>query len=136
METTIPITLIYPNPNQPRKQFDPEKLQELAGSIKEYGVLEPIVVTPRGERYLIIAGERRFRASTLAGLSEMPVRVIEADDGWWKNLRSSRTSSGRTSPLSRRPGHIRPSSTAGMSREELAGSSASRHGASTSGRAS
>jgi ParB/RepB/Spo0J family partition protein len=79
-ETTIPLTLIYPNPNQPRKQFDPGKLEELAGSIKEYGVLEPIVVTPRGDRYMIIAGERRFRASTLAGLTEMPVSVKEADD--------------------------------------------------------
>jgi len=79
-ETMIPITLIYPNPNQPRKAFDPEKLQELAGSIREYGVMEPIVVTPRGDRYMIIAGERRFRASTLAGLTEMPVSVKEADD--------------------------------------------------------
>jgi ParB/RepB/Spo0J family partition protein len=76
----IPITLIYPNPNQPRKQFDPEKLQELAGSIREYGVMEPIVVTPRGDRYMIIAGERRYRASTLAGLTEMPVSIKEADD--------------------------------------------------------
>jgi ParB/RepB/Spo0J family partition protein len=76
----IPIALIYPNPNQPRKAFDPEKLQELAGSIREYGVLEPIVVTPRGDRYMIIAGERRYRASTLAGLTEMPVSVKEADD--------------------------------------------------------
>lgn len=79
-ETMIPITLIYPNPNQPRKQFDPEKLQELAGSIREYGVMEPIVVTPRGDRYMIIAGERRYRASTLAGLTEMPVSIKEADD--------------------------------------------------------
>ncbi|MGD0659490.1 MAG: ParB/RepB/Spo0J family partition protein [Syntrophorhabdales bacterium] len=81
MLTTIPLKLIYANPNQPRKAFDPEKLQELAASIKEYGVLEPIVVTPRENgRYMIIAGERRFRASTLAGLPEIPVRVIEADD--------------------------------------------------------
>jgi ParB family chromosome partitioning protein len=81
MLTTIPLNRIYANPNQPRKAFDPEKLQELSASIKEYGVLEPIVVTPRENgRHMIIAGERRFRASALAGLSEMPVRIIEADD--------------------------------------------------------
>jgi ParB/RepB/Spo0J family partition protein len=80
METTIPITLIYPNPDQPRKQFDPEKLGELALSIREYGILEPLVVTPRGDRYMIIAGERRYRAALLAKLDRLPVRVIEADD--------------------------------------------------------
>ena len=85
MLTTIPPKLIYANPNQPRKAFDPEKLQELAGSIKEYGVLEPIVVTPRADRYMIIAGERRFRASTLASLSELPA-LIKADDNMVEEL--------------------------------------------------
>jgi ParB family chromosome partitioning protein len=74
------IDSIFPNPDQPRKDFDPGKLEELAGSIREYGVLEPIVVTPRGDRFMIIAGERRWRASRLAGLTEMPVSVIDADD--------------------------------------------------------
>lgn len=76
----LSITLVYPNPNQPRKQFDPGKLEELAASIKEYGILEPIVVTKRGDRFMIIGGERRYRASLLAGLSVIPVRVIDADD--------------------------------------------------------
>jgi ParB/RepB/Spo0J family partition protein len=77
---TLSASLIYPNPDQPRKQFDPEKLEELAGSIREYGILEPLVVTPRGDRYMIIAGERRYRAALLANLDQVPVRVIEADD--------------------------------------------------------
>ena len=83
---TLPIDLIYPNPDQPRKQFDPEKLEELAMSIKQYGVLEPIVVTPRENRYMIIGGERRFRASLLAGLKEIPARIIEADDALVEEL--------------------------------------------------
>jgi ParB/RepB/Spo0J family partition protein len=77
---TLSASLIYPNPDQPRKQFDPEKLEELALSIREYGILEPLVVTPRADRYMIIAGERRYRAALLAGLTVMPVRVIEAND--------------------------------------------------------
>ena len=76
----VPICLIYPNPNQPRKLFDPVKLEELAGSIREYGVQTPILITPRGDRYMIVAGERRFRASSLAGLSEVPVLIKDLDD--------------------------------------------------------
>jgi len=83
---TLPIDRIYPNPDQPRKQFDPEKLEELAMSIRQYGVLEPIVVTPRGDRYMIIGGERRFRASLLAGLTEIPARIIEANDALVEEL--------------------------------------------------
>ena len=79
-ESQTAISEIFPNPNQPRKQFDEAKLEELATSIRNYGVLEPIVVTPRDGRYMIIAGERRFRASLLAGLASMPTRVIDADD--------------------------------------------------------
>ena len=76
----VKLDLIYPNPDQPRKEFSQRKLEELARSIQENGLMEPIVVTPRGDRYMIIAGERRFRACRLAGLTEAPVRVLEADD--------------------------------------------------------
>jgi ParB family transcriptional regulator, chromosome partitioning protein len=76
----LPIADIFPNPNQPRKDFDTEKLGELAASIRQYGVLEPIVVTPRGDRYMIIGGERRYRASLIAGKIDIPVHIIEADD--------------------------------------------------------
>jgi ParB/RepB/Spo0J family partition protein len=78
--TVMAIESIFPNPDQPRKEFSQRRLEELAQSIKESGLMEPIVVTRRGARYMIIAGERRFRACKLAGLTEVPVREIEADD--------------------------------------------------------
>ena len=64
----IKITDIEPNRDQPRKKFDEEKLNELATSIKQYGVIQPIIVTPKDEYYQIIAGERRWIAAKLAGL--------------------------------------------------------------------
>jgi len=79
---TLPITKVEPRQDQPRQRFDEEALQELADSIAEYGLIQPITVRkqPNGY-YQIIAGERRWRASRLAGLREVPVRIIEADDG-------------------------------------------------------
>jgi ParB family chromosome partitioning protein len=82
----LSIDSIFPNPGQPRKDFDQGKLEELSGSIRQYGVLEPIVVTPREGRFMIIAGERRYRASLLAGLPDIPARVIEADDALVEEL--------------------------------------------------
>ena len=79
----VPLNRIYPNPDQPRKIFDPAKLEELALSIKEQGLIEPLCITPRpldGREFMIIAGERRWRACQLAGLTAAPVRIIEADD--------------------------------------------------------
>lgn len=84
--TKLPIADIFPNPNQPRKDFDPVKLEELSMSIKEYGVRQPILVTPRGSRYMIVAGERRYRASLLAGLTEMPAVIDEIDDALVEEL--------------------------------------------------
>ena len=63
------------NPDQPRQHFDKEGLEQLATSIKTYGILQPLVVTPRGTRYSIVAGERRWRAAQLAGLVHVPVIV-------------------------------------------------------------
>lgn len=71
---------IQPNPDQPRKQFDQTALEELAASIKQYGVLQPIIVAPRAKGYEIIAGERRWRASRLAGQSTIPAIVREKAD--------------------------------------------------------
>lgn len=68
----ISISLIKANPNQPRKYFDEEKLEELADSIKENGVIQPLIVQKDGNKYMIIAGERRYRASLIAGLEELP----------------------------------------------------------------
>ena len=73
-ELTLPIDKIEPNPDQPRSQFDEDTLQELADSIKQYGMLQPILVTPRDDFYEIIAGERRWRAAKLAGLRDFPDR--------------------------------------------------------------
>ena len=74
---SIAISLIDPNKNQPRKKFDEEALNELASSIKVHGVLQPILVVERDGRYLIVAGERRWRASKLAGLKEVPCIVAD-----------------------------------------------------------
>lgn len=76
----ISLTEIFANPNQPRKTFDQDKLEELAQSIKENGLLEPIVVTPRNGKYMIIAGERRYRAHSMTELPEIEANIIEADD--------------------------------------------------------
>ena len=73
----IEISKIDNNKEQPRKNFDPTALKELADSIKTYGVIQPILVTPVGDRYMIVAGERRFRASKLAGLKKIPAVVKE-----------------------------------------------------------
>ena len=71
----IKVTEIEPNPDQPRKKFDDDKIEELAASIKEYGVIQPIIVMPRDGFYQIVAGERRWRAAKKAGLTEMPCLV-------------------------------------------------------------
>ncbi len=72
---SIPLTDIDPNYEQPRKTFDEDALNELADSIKLHGVIQPIVVVPIGKRFMIIAGERRFRASKLAGKTDIPVVI-------------------------------------------------------------
>lgn len=76
----LPIHSIDPNREQPRRSFDEEALKELAQSIKAVGVLQPIIVAPSGDRFTIIAGERRYRASRLAGMEEIPAIVREWDD--------------------------------------------------------
>ena len=76
-ETMLPLIKIEPNRVQPRTRFDEDALQELADSIKQYGVIEPIVVQKREDHYEIIAGERRWRAARIAGLKEVPVVVKE-----------------------------------------------------------
>ena len=77
----LPIAQIKPNPLQPRTVFDPERLQELADSIKANGIVQPLIVRRQGDHYELIAGERRLRAAKLAGLEEVPVVVQDyADD--------------------------------------------------------
>ncbi len=71
---------ITPNPTQPRGEFDAERLEELADSIRELGVIQPITLKRDGERYIIISGERRWRAAQIAGLRTIPAYIREADD--------------------------------------------------------
>lgn len=76
----VKLSRIQPDPDQPRKNFDEEKLNELAESIRTYGMISPIVVKKRGALYEIVAGERRWRAARIAGLKEIPVVIKEVDE--------------------------------------------------------
>lgn len=76
----IDINLIDPNANQPRKNFDEDALRELADSISVHGIIQPIVLNKNGERFMIIAGERRWRASRLAGLDKVPAIIKNYDE--------------------------------------------------------
>ena len=77
---TLRITEVEPNREQPRKNFNQESLEELSESIKEYGVIQPIVVSKEDGYYAIVAGERRWRAAKLAGLAEIPAIIRESDE--------------------------------------------------------
>lgn len=78
---TLPVELVVPNPKQPRRAFDQDALQALADSIADRGMLQPVLVRPMpGGRYELVAGERRWRATQLAGLGELPALVQERDD--------------------------------------------------------
>lgn len=79
-ETKLPIENIVPNPNQPRIHFNETELRELSESIQEHGVLQPLLVRKHGNGYEIIAGERRYQASKLAGLEELPVIIKDVND--------------------------------------------------------
>ena len=77
---TIAIELIDPNPLQPRRAFQPERLEELAQSIRANGIIQPLVVRREGDRFQLVAGERRWRAAKLAGVEQVPVVVREIPD--------------------------------------------------------
>src|SRR5262249_54301836 len=80
--STSQVTLdtIDVNPNQPRKTFDEDEITSLSNTIKEHGILQPLVVRPMGDRYQLIAGERRLRAAKAAGLTSVPVTVVNFND--------------------------------------------------------
>lgn len=88
MSQDILLNLIDPDPNQPRKYFDPEKINELAQSIQTNGLAVPILVRPAGERFVIVHGERRYKAALQLGRESIPaeVREIEADEARWLSL--------------------------------------------------
>lgn len=79
-ETIVKITMVEPNRKQPRKNFDEDSLQELSDSIKQVGLIQPILVQDRKDHYEIIAGERRWRAAKMAGLKEIPVIIRDYSD--------------------------------------------------------
>lgn len=79
-ETQLPIEDIFPNPNQPRTHFNESELEELSESIRENGILQPLLVRKHGAKYEIIAGERRYQASKIAGLEKVPVIIKDVDD--------------------------------------------------------
>lgn len=76
----LDLDIVDPDPDQPRRNFDELALQEMADSVREHGVIQPIVVTPKGSRYLIVAGERRYRASVRAGRKTIPALVRTMSD--------------------------------------------------------
>lgn len=76
----VPIERVFPNPDQPRKRFTQSELDDLAASIRERGILQPLIVREKGDGYEIVAGERRWRAAQLANLHEVPVRVRDFSD--------------------------------------------------------
>lgn len=77
----IPLENISPNPFQPRTTFDAEALEELAASIREFGIIQPITVRAVGHKYQIISGERRVKASRMAGMTHIPAYIKSTDDG-------------------------------------------------------
>lgn len=79
-DTTLPLTMIKPNKNQPRQSFEAEPMKELADSIKQNGVLQPIMVRKVASGYEIVAGERRYQAAKVAGLKEIPVLIRDVSD--------------------------------------------------------
>src|SRR5207342_419710 len=76
----IPVSRIQPNPRQPRQRFDAEQLEALSASIREHGVLQPVLVTETLDGYQLVAGERRFRAAQLAGLERIPAVIRQLAD--------------------------------------------------------
>ena len=76
----LPIGQIRPNPSQPRRIFDPEGLRELAASIEQYGILQPLTVRRSGGEYELVAGERRLRAARMAGCHEVPCIFLSVDE--------------------------------------------------------
>lgn len=119
-ESLVAIDKVKPNPNQPRTHFNETELRELSGSIKAHGVLQPLLVRKQGDGFEIIAGERRYQAAKLAGLTEVPVTIKEADDqavlemALIENLQRS-----DLNPIEEAKGYKQLIKTSGMTQEAL-----------------
>lgn len=119
-ESLVSIDKVKPNPNQPRTHFNETELRELSESIKAHGVLQPLLVRKQGDGFEIIAGERRYQAAKLAGLTEVPVTIKEADDqavlemALIENLQRS-----DLNPIEEAKGYKQLIKTSGMTQEAL-----------------
>lgn len=119
-ESLVAIDKVKPNPNQPRTHFNETELRELSESIKAHGVLQPLLVRKQGDSFEIIAGERRYQAAKLAGLTEVPVTIKEADDqavlemALIENLQRS-----DLNPIEEAKGYKQLIKTSGMTQEAL-----------------
>ena len=120
-DSTLPIEKVKPNKGQPRKSFDPEQLAELADSIKQNGILQPLLVRSKGASYEIVAGERRYQAAKLAGLTEVPVIIREiSDDDVFKLALIENLQRSDLSPLEEARGYRQLISEKDLTQEELA----------------
>lgn len=120
-DSTLPISEIKPNNGQPRKTFRPEELAELADSIKQNGILQPLLVRKKGSEYEIVAGERRYQAAKAAGLSEVPVVIREiSDDEVFKLALIENLQRSDLSPLEEAQGYRQLIKEKGLTQEELA----------------
>lgn len=120
-DSTLPIGQIRPNKNQPRRVFDEHELSELADSIKQNGVLQPILVRKVGTDYEIVAGERRYQAAKTAGLKEIPVVIREiSDDDVFKLALIENLQRSDLTPLEEARGYKKLIAEKDMTQEELA----------------
>lgn len=120
-DSTLPINEIKPNKGQPRKTFRPEELAELTDSIKQNGILQPLLVRKKGSGYEIVAGERRYQAAKAAGLSEVPVVIREiSDDEVFKLALIENLQRSDLSPLEEAQGYRQLIKEKGLTQEELA----------------
>lgn len=120
-DSTLPINDIKPNKAQPRKRFDERDLDELTDSIRQNGVLQPILVRRHGEKYEIVAGERRYQAARAAGLTEVPVIIREiSDEDVFKLALIENLQRSDLTPLEEARGYRRLIKDKGLTQEELA----------------
>lgn len=120
-DSTLPISEIKPNKGQPRKTFRSEELAELTDSIKQNGILQPLLVRKKGSGYEIVAGERRYQAAKAAGLSEVPVVIREiSDDEVFKLALIENLQRSDLSPLEEAQGYRQLIKEKGLTQEELA----------------
>lgn len=120
-EQNLPLEKIKPNKNQPRKAFDEDELAELADSIKQNGIIQPLLVRKRGPEYEIVAGERRYRAAKLAGLTEVPAVVRDvSDEDLFKLALIENLQRADLNPIEEAKGYQTLIDSSGLTQEELA----------------